>query len=234
MTGLLTRAEFDTALQKVFIAASVAQPASLIMVDIDHFKKVNDNHGHPTGDQVLKEMGRLLGSVILGKGFEYRYGGEEFAVILPNHIADEALSVAERVRRSVEEVSLGELSVTCSCGVAVAPTQASTAETWLKNADQALYDAKDRGRNLIRLYGEAPPEVGQAREPKRKRAEPGTISDKAKEELRLEILRYGGAACPIDETPLEVHDVTNIVESGRSFVVHCPGCGFNSRLPGPS
>lgn len=233
LTQLLTRAAFDAAISERFRDATAEQPASLIMADIDHFKKINDNNGHPVGDMVLKELAHRLGQVIQGKGLAYRYGGEEFAVILPNHTADEALAVGERARRAVEAQKAGGLSVTSCYGVAVVPLHASSVEHWLKKADQALYDAKHLGRNLVRLSGEPPPESPSVRKPERKAPEPGTISDEAKEKLRLQILKQGRALCPIDQIPLEHHDITSMNETGRSFIANCPGCGFNTDLPGP-
>jgi diguanylate cyclase (GGDEF)-like protein len=102
LTQLGTRATFDAALSKHFEEATADQPAALIISDIDSFKKVNDQHGHQTGDAVLRELALRLGQTVQGKGFAYRYGGEEFAVILPNHAVDEAIAVAERARRRVE------------------------------------------------------------------------------------------------------------------------------------
>lgn len=233
LTQLFTRAAFDAALQQHFQQATPECPAGLILGDVDHFKKVNDCNGHQAGDAVLTELARRLRQTVEGKGFAYRYGGEEFAVVLPNHTADEALAVAERVRRSVEGEAVGAVSVTSSYGVAVVPTHASTIEQWLKMADEALYDAKHLGRNLVRLSGEPPPEAQKLREPLRKRAEPGAISDELKEAMRMQILRNGFALCPTDRVPLAVQDLTTMGESGKSFLVHCPGCGFNTNLPGP-
>lgn len=119
-------------------------------------RKVNDTSGHQAGDAVLTELARRLKKTVSGKGFAYRYGGEEFAVILPNHTTDEALAVAERVRRSVEGEAVGGLSVTSSYGVALVPAHASTIEQWLKKADEALYDAKHLGRNLVCPVGRTP------------------------------------------------------------------------------
>jgi len=233
LTQLLRRAAFDADLSRYFSEATDDQPASLIMADIDYFKKVNDNHGHRAGDAVLKELAHRLQQTTQGKGFAYRYGGEEFAVILPNHTADEALAVAERARRGAEAVRAGAIPVTSSYGVAVVPLHASRVEQWLEKADRALYDAKGLGRNLVRLSGEPPPEEDQVRQPARKRAKPGTLSDEAKEKLRLQILRQGVALCPSDQVPLDVHNITTHNESGRSFRVHCPACGFNADLLGP-
>src|SRR3989442_1229427 len=171
LTQLLTRAAFEADLLRYYNEATADQPASLIIADIDHFKKVNDNHGHQAGDAVLKELAHRLRQTIQGKGFAYRYGGEEFAVILPNHTADEALAVAERARREVEMARAGSVPVTSSYGVAVVPLHASCVDQWLKKADEALYDAKRLGPNLVRVSGEPPPEAGQAKRHARKRAD---------------------------------------------------------------
>ena len=148
LTQLLARAPFEAALRKLSSDATEEQPASLVMADIDHFKKVNDAHGHPVGDAVLIEVARRLNLVAKGKGEAYRFGGEEFAVLLANHTAEEALAVAERARRGVESSPAGGVSVTSSYGVAAVPTHASSMDQWLKAADAALYDAKHMGRNL--------------------------------------------------------------------------------------
>ena len=135
LTQLLTRAAFDAELSARFSAATSEQPAALVLADIDHFKKVNDNHGHPAGDAVLKELAGRLQHVIEGKGTVYRYGGEEFAAILPNHTGDEAVAVAERARRAVEALTVRSLSVTSSYGVAVVPLHASSPDQWLDAAE---------------------------------------------------------------------------------------------------
>ena len=225
LTQLLTRAAFDAELFARFSAATSEQPAALVLADIDHFKKVNDNHGHPAGDAALKELAGRLQHVIEGKGTVYRYGGEEFAAILPNHTGDEAVAVAERARRAVEALTVRSLSVTSSYGVAVVPLHASSPDQWLDAADRALYDAKGLGRNSVRLSGEPPPESDRVRKPVRRRADPGTLSDESKEKLRVEILRGGPVLCPVDQIPLAAQDLTTFGELGRSFMVHCPGCG---------
>lgn len=233
LTGLLTRAAFDAALPTCFAEASGERPASLVLSDVDHFKRINDNHGHQAGDVVLKELARRLLQTVQGKGAAYRYGGEEFAVILPNHSVDEALAVAERARRAAEASKVGSVAVTSSCGIAVVPLHASSAEQWLQMADRALYDAKNLGRNLVRISGEPPPRADRARQPARKQAVPGTLSEEAEEKLRLDILRSGRAPCPVDQIPLTAHDMTTHGEVGRSFMVRCPACGFNAKLLGP-
>ncbi len=238
LTGLLNRAAFDVALLQQCAEAAAEIPLALVMADVDHFKKINDSHGHPAGDTVLRSVADAIQRVVKGKGTAYRYGGEEFALILPNHSCDEAIAVAERVRLAVEAVQPLGLRVTSSFGVAVVPQHAANSDEALKKADVALYDAKQRGRNVVRFSGEPAPEpnvsarVGSAR----KAPKPGEISDADKERLRREILRSGQAGCPSceDDMPLTSHDVTSFGESGKSFIVHCPACGFNTNLPGPS
>ncbi|MCC6573462.1 MAG: diguanylate cyclase [Planctomycetes bacterium] len=130
-------------------------PVSLIMVDIDHFKKFNDNHGHQTGDVVLQEMARLLSAHVRAADVVARYGGEEFAVLLPQTTHENALDLATRLCRDVkEEIAIrgtrGErLTVTASFGVATFPQHAQDAAALVSLADTALYVAKDQGRNRV-------------------------------------------------------------------------------------
>jgi diguanylate cyclase (GGDEF)-like protein len=233
LTQLLTRKAFDNDIKNCASAASSSAPASLILADIDHFKKVNDSHGHQTGDTVLREVAQRLAQTTQGKGRAYRYGGEEFAVLLPNHTPDEVLAVAERARVELEATQVAGVAVTSSYGVATYPLHATDVQGWIKKTDEALYDAKSLGRNLVRLAGELPPQPNQPRRVARKQAQAGHLSDEEKEQLRLQILRQGYAVCPHDEVPLTAHDITTYEESGRSFLVNCPGCGFNTSLPGP-
>jgi diguanylate cyclase (GGDEF)-like protein len=207
------------------------------MVDVDHFKKINDSHGHPVGDEVLRVVASTLERVIRGKGVAYRYGGEEFALLLPNHSCEEAVAVAERARLAVEAALVAGIRVTASFGAAAVPAHAAAADDWLKKADSALYDAKRRGRNLVRFFGEPAPQSDQPKPPgpPRKSPKPGEISDDEKERLRRAILKHGGAYCPVceDEIPLSAHDVTTHNDSGKSFLVNCPACGFNTNLSSP-
>lgn len=233
LTHLYTRAAFDRVLEQAFQDASIENPQSLIFLDLDHFKRVNDNHGHQMGDEILRQVADKLQDVTRRKGSCYRYGGEEFAVLLHNHTIEEAFAVGERARIGIElmETSIG--SVTASFGIATAPLHASTAAELLEMADEAVYDAKTLGRNLVRHFGEPPPEHEKPKKPARKQEKPGTLSDEQKEALRIEYLRNHYVKCPIDQIRLEVNDVTHMGEKGKSFLVRCPGCGFSSNLPGP-
>lgn len=131
-------------------------PLALILLDIDLFKEVNDRHGHPVGDQVLQEVASCIRDSVRDTDFLARYGGDEFAVLLPRtHLAG-ALTVAERVWRSIGALRTGpgdSLHVTASLGVSGFPGRAvMTSDQLLSTADEALYRAKSEGRNKICLY----------------------------------------------------------------------------------
>jgi diguanylate cyclase (GGDEF)-like protein len=143
------------------------RPLSLLFIDLDNFKQINDAYGHTMGDQVLRELGWLLDSQQApGRGmarasdFSARYGGEEFALILPDTSMDGALSAAERLRHRVTTLTmLPELTplnkdpfaLTCSIGVATFPIHASLPADLIVAADAALYTAKTAGKNCVRM-----------------------------------------------------------------------------------
>ena len=127
---------------------------ALMILDIDHFKAVNDTHGHDIGDAVLKEFAARLRRNIRGVDLACRFGGEEFVVLMPDTDYGQAQLVAERVRQSIAErpfdVNAGRpLSVTVSAGVTLNESDADTPETLIKRADVALYRAKREGRNRV-------------------------------------------------------------------------------------
>jgi diguanylate cyclase (GGDEF)-like protein len=129
---------------------------SLIMTDIDHFKQVNDRHGHPAGDRVLRAVAKVLANHCRRPDTPGRYGGEEFAVVCPDADAQGAAILAERYRRQIEEthvpVDEGEVRVTASFGVGDS-TSAASREELIKTADDALYRAKESGRNRVVIGG---------------------------------------------------------------------------------
>jgi diguanylate cyclase (GGDEF)-like protein len=159
LTGLANRRAFELALgREVDRVARSGEPALLLALDIDHFKRVNDTWGHAAGDQVIKSVAQALVDSVRPMDLVARVGGEEFAIILPNCAAAFGETVAERVRRRVEHmpVTLGpsgqQVAVTVSVGGAFAPQWVrSTPALWLERADQQLYLAKAQGRNLVRL-----------------------------------------------------------------------------------
>lgn len=132
------------------------RPCGLVLLDIDHFKRINDTHGHDAGDAVLKAVAATITSVLRSTDTISRVGGEEFAVIVPNTFRLDADYLAERIRRSIEElaVSVGDkvLSVTVSLGVAINnPKVLLAMEDLYKAADNALYEAKSSGRNCVKF-----------------------------------------------------------------------------------
>jgi diguanylate cyclase (GGDEF)-like protein len=131
-----------------------ASGVSLLMLDVDHFKQVNDEHGHPVGDSILREVARLLKEMLRAVDSVGRYGGEEFVVLLPHTTVEEARQTAERVRRTVERhrfpAGPRELQITVSVGVASYPSPTvDSPAALIREADQALYRAKEAGRNRV-------------------------------------------------------------------------------------
>jgi diguanylate cyclase (GGDEF)-like protein len=158
LTGVANRAAFDERLLGELERARRTQsPLALCLLDIDHFKKFNDTHGHQVGDQVLQAVAKTLDETIRKMDFVGRYGGEEFAVIAPECNLSKAGSLAERLREAVEELQLEaaglKLHVTISIGVAFAqwPGYERSPAELIKAADAKLYEAKRGGRNCCRL-----------------------------------------------------------------------------------
>ena len=158
LTGLYNRRYFEERLgveaQKSFYSGT---PLSLVMVDIDLFKKVNDTFGHTEGDQILCKISSLLKTSVRKKDTVARYGGEEFILILPEAGLEESFVIAERIRRLVEdtpfEVGEAQVNLTISMGISNFPShRAKSKEELVKMADQALYDAKRGGRNKVCIY----------------------------------------------------------------------------------
>ena len=159
LTGLPNKRAVTDALKRTFAQAATTQaPLALLLLDLDHFKQVNDQRGHAVGDQVLANVGATLRGVLRARDFAGRNGGEEFALLLPDTEIDAALEIAERVRAAIAEISLPgtDVSVTASIGVAGFPGQASTLDRLERLADAALYLAKRQGRNRVEL-AEPPP-----------------------------------------------------------------------------
>lgn len=150
LTQLLSRTGMEAHLPTLLEnCTSQERPVSAVLVDLDHFKKINDTLGHITGDEVLRVVGELLRSAVRREDLAVRYGGEEFLLVLAGARRMHARLLAERIRERLERTrypSHPELVVTCSLGVAERAT-AEPVETWIHRADQALYRAKEGGRN---------------------------------------------------------------------------------------
>jgi diguanylate cyclase (GGDEF)-like protein len=156
LTGLANRRHFMSVLEReIDGVARSGEPALLLMLDIDHFKTINDRHGHIAGDRVLQAVAKCLARCIRPMDTVARYGGEEFAVVLPNCLVSVGEAVAERIRKSVESLMISvspvsEVQATISIGGAYAPSWVrSTAPLWIERADNLLYRAKSEGRNRI-------------------------------------------------------------------------------------
>ncbi len=166
LTGLANRRYFVEALdQEVDRVTRAGDMALLLLIDIDHFKLVNDSHGHNAGDRVIQAVAQALQASVRPMDTVARYGGEEFAVILPSCLPGFGAQVAERIRSSVAQLAVplgtGEnMHVTVSCGGAYAPQWLRfNAAAWIERADAQLYRAKAEGRNRVCIEAHADSEV---------------------------------------------------------------------------
>ncbi len=152
LTGLYTHRYFQERLKdEVARAKRYGGTLSLLMIDTDHFKRFNDTYGHPEGDKLLQRIAQFLKGTLRESDIVCRYGGDEFAVILPNTNKEDAVKIAERIREGYKVVNLPqhEVKVTFSIGVANYPIDASDKESLINVADQNLYKAKKGGRNRV-------------------------------------------------------------------------------------
>ncbi len=153
-TGLANSRAFDEALEAALAARTGSQTVSVLMLDIDHFKRFNDRHGHPAGDEALRAFAVVLRACMRDGDLAARYGGEEFAVLLPGDDDGIVPAIAERIRARIEatiiSLSAGVTDhITVSIGIASAPEHGVDRVTLLRLADEALYRAKDNGRNQV-------------------------------------------------------------------------------------
>jgi diguanylate cyclase len=159
LTGLINRKGLSNAIENLLLSVeSLNSTPSLLMLDIDHFKKINDTYGHPLGDRVIKMVGDILKKQIKGKDTAARYGGEEFCIMLPETELTDAVKVAENIRQTIEKTRINRASdnqeicrITISIGVACyQPDQSIT--DWFERADSALYRSKNEGRNRVTSF----------------------------------------------------------------------------------
>ena len=164
LTGLNNRRYLlEAARRELLRADRHKQPVSVVTIDVDHFKTFNDNHGHDAGDTVLRHVGETLRALFVDDAVPCRFGGEEFVVLLPNTGLEEAAVRAEELRAKIEGLTIrygdGQLPpVTISAGVAASPVAGASLMELLRVADDALYRAKQNGRNRVELPGESAPE----------------------------------------------------------------------------
>ncbi|MES3153897.1 sensor domain-containing diguanylate cyclase [Sphingomonas faeni] len=157
LTGALTRRGFvEQAEREMVRSRRYERPSTLVMLDVDHFKAVNDTYGHTTGDQVLHQLAKLAEATLRPIDVFGRLGGEEFGILLPETGGDEAMIVAERLREAIAgfpmQLSNGAtLKVTASFGIAVLTPTLTSVASWIEQADTMLYAAKANGRNCTKL-----------------------------------------------------------------------------------
>lgn len=161
LTNLFNRRHFEERLSTEFARSHRYRvPLSCVMMDIDHFKRVNDTYGHPFGDEVIRSVARVAQKALRDTDLLARYGGEELVALLPETGPKEAHRVAERVRTDIEALSwelpgFDTIRCTASLGVATFPVPSiETAEALIKTADECLYSAKQNGRNQVRQHEE--------------------------------------------------------------------------------
>jgi diguanylate cyclase (GGDEF)-like protein len=165
LTGLANRRHFDEQLRRVVAETDrFGGTCSLLLIDLDHFKSVNDRLGHQAGDTVLKHVAQVMRDAVRTVDLCARYGGEELAILLPQTSQEGAVELAERLRQALEQrpsVHAGEaVPVTASFGVATYPTPVPYGDWLVLAADKALYEAKAAGRNCVRAI--SPREVTPA------------------------------------------------------------------------
>ena len=158
LTGLLTNRAYHERLEAEFRKAQTSRRSlSLLIVDVDNFKGINDSYGHPVGDEVLRRVGGLIRQQARRNDLCCRYGGDEFVVVMPETIKSDAAVVASRIRKAIEEQTFvfdnRRIPATVSIGAASYPQDVTSKAALIKAADDALYAAKQDGRNALRVFG---------------------------------------------------------------------------------
>ena len=160
LTGIFNRRYFELRItEEIERASRYSHELSVVMVDIDHFKRINDEFGHLLGDEVLRQIGRMFSTQLRKPDVLCRYGGEEFALLLPEATPERATSVAEKLRHTIERYPFPGVPrpVTLSAGIASFPGHGTTRDELVQAADAALYAAKQAGRNRVLVGGTRPP-----------------------------------------------------------------------------
>jgi len=210
LTGLANRRRFHEALDNAFsLAMRESMPLSLVMLDIDSFKKYNDEHGHLAGDDVLRRASEILLTRLRSYDTAARYGGEEFVLLLPMTDARSALQIAERIRGDIEHSDWPHAKVTSSFGVATISESVSNAAELLGQADQALYCSKGLGRNRVTLFQDMDQFAEQLRRLEATSRSPQRSFDR-------ELVRDGRSATNDSSTELRPHLSDDALVSTRS------------------
>jgi diguanylate cyclase (GGDEF)-like protein len=164
LTGLKNHRYFRESLEAQFLLARrSASPLSVMMVDVDSFKAYNDVFGHPAGDDVLREVSRILRDNVRERGFVARYGGEEFAALLPSTDVEASRLIGQRLRKAVEDHAWPLRPITISLGIATMNQQPTRASTLLEQADRSLYQSKAEGRNRVIHANDLPADFADRR-----------------------------------------------------------------------
>jgi diguanylate cyclase (GGDEF)-like protein len=170
LTGALTRRAFLTRAQQQFLESTAHRgDVCCLMVDIDHFKSINDRYGHLVGDQAIQHVTNTIQGALCPADILCRYGGEEFCVLLPEATVQKAYELAEHMRQQIEStcgpgvIPGDNVRITCSFGVTSVEFGGNTLAELIKQADQALYVAKNTGRNRTARYDQAVHSKGQVR-----------------------------------------------------------------------
>jgi diguanylate cyclase (GGDEF)-like protein len=159
LTGLPNqRAVHDTVKRAAALAGRTASPLALVLFDLDHFKAINDTYGHGKGDEVLAAVGAIAADTLRASDFVGRLGGEEFAAVLAGTDRNGGILAAEKLRAAIAAIAVPGMNrmITASFGVAVMPDDAGEPELLLREADRALYSAKNAGRNRVETVSTAP------------------------------------------------------------------------------
>jgi diguanylate cyclase (GGDEF)-like protein/PAS domain S-box-containing protein len=157
LTGVANRRSFLEGFAQEFERSKLeGRKLCCLMVDIDNFKRINDTHGHATGDEVIRRVSDALGGAVRSTDGVCRYGGEEFCIALPTAPIEEAVQVAERIRAQIDSPGFARVPVTASFGVSAIGFGASTPEQLINQADEAMYASKESGRNRVTRWDQRP------------------------------------------------------------------------------
>lgn len=155
LTGLYTRKYFENEINKILDDANLNEENfAILMADIDRFKNINDSYGHRKGDEVLRQIGNILNNSVRSTDLACRYGGEEFIIILKNTTESQAKKIGEKIRKNIESIQIAKIEepITISIGISMFPNHSQFKEELIEKADQALYEAKEKGRNSVRVW----------------------------------------------------------------------------------